>query len=74
MAGLAAAIYTAVALIFVGVYFLWAGTVRSKDPVFKVLVARSQLCWKDNVYKFYQVAGILLIAFGLVYGGSSLLR
>lgn len=34
--------------------------------VYRLLAARSQLIWKKNVHKFYQVAGALLTIFGIL--------
>ena len=50
----------------IGVCFFTCGRRQSHFMVYRLLAARSQLIWKKNVHKFYQVVGALLTIFGIL--------
>jgi len=39
---------------------------KSEFIIYKLLVARSKILWGKNVYKFYQVVGIIVIVVGVL--------
>ena len=53
-------------VLLVGVLFVAWGRTRSDFVVYRLFVARSRVLWGDRVHDFYQVAGITMIAFGLL--------
>ncbi|MFC2105798.1 hypothetical protein ACFLS5_04940 [Candidatus Bipolaricaulota bacterium] len=50
----------------VGLIMFVAGTTKSRFIVYRLLVARSKILWGEQVHGFYQVAGILVIALGVL--------
>ena len=53
-------------ILLVGVLFVAWGRTQSDFVVYRLLAARSRMVWGDRVHGFYQVAGITMIAFGLL--------
>ena len=53
-------------ILLVGVLFVAWGRTRSDFVVYRLFVARSRVLWGGRVHDFYQVAGITMIAFGLL--------
>ena len=53
-------------ILLVGVQFVAWGRTQSDFVVYRLLAARSRMAWGDRVHGFYQVAGIAMIAFGLL--------
>lgn len=53
-------------IILAGLYLLICGRLKSKGTVYSLLVARSRILWKDNVHVFHQVAGAMMIIFGII--------
>jgi hypothetical protein len=53
-------------ILLVGVLFVAWGRTQSDFVVYRLLAARSRMVWGDRVHGFYQVAGIAMIAFGLL--------
>ena len=51
----------------VGLFLLVSGTLKSQFIIYRLLVARSRILWGERVHGFYQVAGILVIAFGILF-------
>jgi len=47
------------------VVFIW-GFRKSEFVIYRLLAARSKILWGENVHKFYQVAGILVILAGIL--------
>lgn len=52
----------------VGAVFVLWGRARSDFGMYQLLVARSRILWGegDRVHGFYQVAGLLMIAAGII--------
>ena len=52
----------------VGVLFIAWGRTRSEFIVYRLLVARSRILWGDGdqVHRFYQVVGAILIIVGAI--------
>jgi len=53
-------------IIIVGALMLIGGTLKSDFVVYRLLVARSKMIWGDKVHTFYQVAGLLVMFFGIL--------
>ncbi|NWK57638.1 hypothetical protein HW115_18620 [Verrucomicrobiaceae bacterium N1E253] len=51
----------------IGLFFAASATLRSDFIIYKLLVARSQILWRDRVYLFHQVVGVILIVLGLLW-------
>lgn len=47
------------------IMFIW-GLRKSEFIIYRILVARSKILWGENVHKFYQVVGIMIIFFGIL--------
>jgi drug/metabolite transporter (DMT)-like permease len=51
----------------IGVAFVvWAST-TSSFVVYRALAARSRLLWGDQVHRFYQVVGVILVVLGVLW-------
>jgi hypothetical protein len=53
-------------IIAAGVFLFLGGRLKSKFVVYRLLVARSRMLWGDNVHRFHQVAGVMVIVFGIL--------
>ncbi len=51
----------------VGLFMLVSATQKSQFIICRLLVARSKILWGVRVHSFYQVAGILVIVFGILF-------
>jgi len=50
----------------VGIFLFVSGTMRSEFIVYRLLVARSKILWGRRVHGFHQVAGIIVVIFGVL--------
>lgn len=50
----------------VGIFMLISGITKSNFIVYRLLVARSRVLWGDKVHVFYQIAGLVVIIFGVL--------
>ena len=53
-------------IILAGLFLAICGTLRSNFIIYRLLVARSRMLWGENVHRFYQVAGVMVIVFGIL--------
>ncbi|MBN2280675.1 MAG: hypothetical protein JXQ65_08845 [Candidatus Marinimicrobia bacterium] len=53
-------------MIVIGFFMFIGGLSKSNFIIYRLLVARSEKLWGKNVHRFYQVAGILLMGFGIL--------
>ncbi|MFC2079377.1 hypothetical protein ACFLSZ_05315 [Candidatus Bipolaricaulota bacterium] len=51
----------------VGLFMLFSGITKSNFIVYRLMVARSRVFWGEKVHVFYQIAGLLVIIFGVVF-------
>jgi len=51
----------------VGLFLFVSGTMKSQFIVYRLLVPRAKILWGEQVHGFHQVAGILVIAFGILF-------
>lgn len=49
-----------------GLFLLICGRQKSENFIYRLLVARSRLLWGDRVHAFHQVAGTMVIVFGIL--------
>ena len=49
-----------------GLFLLACGTLKSEFIIYRLLVARSKILWGEHVHRFHQVAGVLVIVFGVL--------
>ncbi|MFC1629463.1 hypothetical protein ACFL3H_10200 [Gemmatimonadota bacterium] len=54
----------------VGAFLLVCATIRSDFVVYRLLVARSRLLWRDRVYLFHQVVGGILLVLGALWASG----
>jgi len=55
-----------VLLMAAGLFMVVCGRSRSQFIIYRLMVARSRMLWGENVHRFYQVSGALVIAFGVL--------
>jgi hypothetical protein len=53
-------------IIIIGVWLFVSSVRKSKTLLFSLFVARSKLLWKNNVYTFLIISGIMIIVIGLL--------
>ena len=53
-------------MIIIGFLMFLGGLTKSDFVIYKILVARSKMLWGNNVHRFYQVAGIIVMGFGIL--------
>lgn len=53
----------------IGLFMLVCGTLKSEFIVYRFLVARSRIAWRegDAVHRFFQVVGVVLLVLGLLW-------
>ena len=59
-------ILSGIFLILAGLYMFICGRLKSKGTIYSLLVARSRIMWGDKVHVFHQVAGVMVIVFGII--------
>jgi len=47
-----------------GLFMLLCGSRKSNFTIYRLMVARSKLLWGENVHRFYQITGGLVVVFG----------
>jgi hypothetical protein len=47
-----------------GLFMLVCGSLKSKFIIYRHMVARSKILWGENVHRFYQITGAIVIVFG----------
>ncbi len=47
-----------------GLFMLVCGSLKSKFIIYRLMVARSKILWSENVHRFYQITGAIVIIFG----------
>jgi len=53
-------------MIAIGLFLFICASMKSELHIYKLLVARSRIMWKEKVYTAHKVAGILIINMGLL--------
>ena len=49
-----------------GLFMLVCASLKSQFIIYRLMVARSKILWGENVHRFHQVAGSMVIVFGLL--------
>jgi hypothetical protein len=53
-------------IIAAGLFMLVCASLKSEFVIYRLLVARSKVLWGEKVHRFHQVAGSMVIVFGLL--------
>jgi hypothetical protein len=53
-------------IVAAGLFLLICGTLKSEFIIYRLMVYRSKILWGENVHRFHQIAGILVIVFGVL--------
>jgi len=53
-------------IILAGLFLLICGRLKSNFIIYRLLVYRSKILWGDNVHRFHQVVGAIVIVFGVL--------
>ena len=53
-------------MVVVGIFMLVCGRLKSQFFLYRLMVARSKMLWGENVHRFYQVVGAIVIVFGVL--------
>ena len=53
-------------IVLAGLFLLVCGSLKSNFIIYRLLVARSKILWGDNVHRFHQVVGAIVIVFGVL--------
>ena len=53
-------------IIFAGLFITISATLKSNFIIYRILVARSKIVWGELVHRFYQIAGLIIIVFGIL--------
>ena len=53
----------------VGLFMLVCGTLKSEFIIYRLMVSRSRVLWRqgDAVHRFYQVSGLIIIVLGALF-------
>ena len=52
-------------IIFAGLFMTISATLKSNFIIYRLLVYRSKMLWGEHVHRFYQIAGAIVIIFGI---------
>ncbi|MCP5525681.1 MAG: hypothetical protein H7A47_02590 [Verrucomicrobiales bacterium] len=53
-------------MVLAGLFLLVCARLRSNFLIYRLLVARSRILWGESVHRFHQVAGAMVIGFGIL--------
>jgi len=53
-------------IVLAGLFLFICGRLKSDFIVYRLIVYRSKILWGDNVHRFHQVVGAIVIVFGLL--------
>jgi len=53
-------------MIAIGLFMFVSSILKSDFVIYRFMVARSRLLWGNNVHKFYQFVGAIIIVFGFL--------
>ena len=57
-------------IILAGLFLLICARLKSNFIIYRLLVYRSKIFWGDNVHRFHQVVGVIVIVFGVLVAGG----
>ena len=47
-----------------GLFLLVCGSLKSEFIIYRLIVYRSKILWGENVHRFHQIAGVIVIVVG----------
>jgi hypothetical protein len=53
-------------MVTAGLFLLICGRIKSDFIIYRLLVYRSKILWGDNVHRFHQVSGAIVIVVGIL--------
>jgi len=53
-------------MIAAGLWMLVCASLKSQFVIYRLIVARSKILWGDNVHRFHQISGALVVVFGIL--------
>jgi len=53
-------------IVAAGLFLLVCGRLKSEFFIYRLIVARSKILWGKNVHRFHQIAGGIVIVFGVL--------
>jgi hypothetical protein len=53
-------------IVAAGLFLLVCGRLKSDFFIYRLIVARSKILWGENVHRFHQIAGGIVIVFGVL--------
>ena len=53
-------------IVIAGLFLLICGSLKSEFIIYRLLVARAKMLWGENTHRFHQIAGVLVIVFGVL--------
>lgn len=59
-------VYFGILMIVIGLFFSISGFRKSEFIIYQVLVSKSRKIWGENVHKFYQIVGLIIILVGIL--------
>ena len=49
-----------------GLFLFVCGRLQSNFIIYRLLVARGKILWGEHVHRFHQIAGVMVIIFGVL--------
>lgn len=59
--------YYGILMILIGLFMTISGFRKSEFVIYQLLVKKSERLWGKNVHKFYQITGLIIIVFGILF-------
>jgi len=53
-------------IVAAGLFLLVCGRLKSEFFIYRLIVARSKILWGENVHRFHQIGGGIVIVFGVL--------
>ena len=53
-----------VLIVMAGLFLLVCGSLKSEFIIYRLIVYRSKILWGENVHRFHQIAGVIVIVVG----------
>jgi len=53
-------------IVAIGFLMFLGGFTKTDFAVYRILAARSRILWGDHVHSFYIIAGLMVLAFGVL--------
>jgi len=58
--------YYGIIMILIGLFMIISGFRKSDFFIYQLLVTKSKRLWGENVHKFYQITGLIIITVGIL--------